>query len=282
MDYRIKLLKGKYQRDGLRDVVLSIAHLLLRKISPLEMRADWKRRRLGESLYADFNGQVRYGAFTGLLIPKKLVWAKNDMSSVLIGFYEKQVIEWITSRQLHFSYLVDIGSADGLYLAGILKAGFADSAVGFESSRKGRENSNQILRMNNVQDRAIVLGTANSKSLNSALDLHTSKNQGCSLLLCDIEGGEVDLFDSQTAFRLHNFFIVIELHEWTYPTDQSKDLINLFKSTHDVQFLYPSGRNPDSIPELRKLTDDERWNICSEGRRESMRWLVCTPLGYLK
>jgi hypothetical protein len=282
MDYRIKLLKGKYQRDGLGNVALSIAQLLVRKMSPLETRADWKRRRLGESLHVDFDGEVRYGAFRGLRLPKKLIWAKNDMSSILIGFYEKQVIDWITSRQLHFLYVVDIGSADGLYLAGILKAGLADSAVGFESSRKGRESSNEILRINNVQDRAVVMGTANSESLNSVLDLHMSRNQGHSLLLCDIEGGEVDLFDSQTTVRLYNFFIVIELHEWSYSINQLEELINLFKSTHDVQFLYPSGRNPDSIPELQKLTDDERWNVCSEGRRASMRWLVCTPLGHLK
>jgi hypothetical protein len=282
MYYKFKLLQGKYQRDGLRNVALSITKLLVRKMSPLEIRADLKRRRLGESFHIDFDGEVRYGSFTGLRLPKKLIWAKNDMPSMLIGFYEKQVIDWITSRQIHFLYLVDIGSADGLYLAGILKAGLADSAVGFESSRKGRESSNEILRINNVQDRAIVMGTANSESLNSVLDLYASRTQGFSLLLCDIEGGEVDLFDFQTAVRLHNFFIVIEVHEWTYLVNQLEELINLFQSTHDVQFLYPSARNPDSIPELRKLTDDERWNVCSEGRRESMRWLVCTPLSHLK
>jgi hypothetical protein len=109
------------------------------------------------------------------------------------------------------------------------------------------------------------------------LDSRKSNNQGFSLLLCDIEGGEIDLFDSENALRLQKYFIVIELHEWCYPNDQSRKLMELFKKTHEVKFLHPSGRDPDSIPELRKLTDDQRWNVCSEGRRESMRWLVGIP-----
>ena len=69
MYYKLKLLQGKYQRDGLRNVALSIAKLLVRKMSPLEIRADLKRRRLGESLHVDFDGEVRYGSFTGLRLP---------------------------------------------------------------------------------------------------------------------------------------------------------------------------------------------------------------------
>ena len=277
MNFRIKLLQRKYHRDGLRGVLWSFTKFIVRKFSPVEIRTDWKRRRIGESLYIDFDGMVRYGPFVGVQLPKKLIWAKNDMSSILIGFYEKQVIDWIASRELHFSTLIDIGSADGLYLAGILKAGLADTAVGFESSKKGRISSRSILAMNSVHDRAVVMGTANSEGLCSVLDSRTSNNHEFSLLLCDIEGGEIDLFDSETALRLQKYFIVIELHEWCYPKDKSIELMELFKTTHEVKFLHPSGRNPDSISELRKFTDDQRWIVCSEGRRESMRWLVGVP-----
>lgn len=281
MKFRVKLLQSKYHRDGILGVLWSLTQFIVRKFSPVEKRTDWKRRRIGKRLYNDFGGKVRYGAFIGIQLPKKLIWAKNDMSSILIGFYEKQVIDWIAARELHFSTLIDIGSADGLYLAGILKAGLADTAVGFESSKRGRDSSRQILAINNVHDRAVVMGTANSESLCTVLDARMSNNMEFSLLLCDIEGGEIDLFDSQTVLRLQNYFIVIELHEWCYSNEKLMELRALFKTTHEVDFLHPSGRNPDSIPELRKLTDDQRWNVCSEGRRESMRWLVGTPLSKL-
>ncbi len=281
MRFRVKLLQSKYHRDGILGVLWSLTQFIVRKFSPVEKRTDWKRRRIGKRLYNDFGGKVRYGAFIGIQLPKKLIWAKNDMSSILIGFYEKQVIDWIAARELHFSTLIDIGSADGLYLAGILKAGLADTAVGFESSKRGRDSSRQILAINNVHDRAVVMGTANSESLCTVLDARMSNNMEFSLLLCDIEGGEIDLFDSQTVLRLQNYFIVIELHEWCYSNEKLMELRALFKTTHEVDFLHPAGRNPDSIPELRKLTDDQRWNVCSEGRRESMRWLVGTPLSKL-
>ncbi len=281
MRFRVKLLQSKYHRDGILGVLWSLTQFIVRKFSPVEKRTDWKRRRIGKRLYNGFGGKVRYGAFIGIQLPKKLIWAKNDMSSILIGFYEKQVIDWIAARELHFSTLIDIGSADGLYLAGILKAGLADTAVGFESSKRGRDSSRQILAINNVHDRAVVMGTANSETLCTVLDARMSNNMEFSLLLCDIEGGEIDLFDSQTVLRLQNYFIVIELHEWCYSNEKLMELRALFKTTHEVDFLHPSGRNPDSIPELRKLTDDQRWNVCSEGRRESMRWLVGTPLSKL-
>ena len=268
---------GKYKRSGVIGVTKAMFFLAMRKISPFEVRADLRRRKIGRKLHREFGGQVHYGAFKGLKMPPSLVWAKNDLASILIGFYEKQVIEWVLSRGIRFSQFIDIGSAVGYYLAGILKANLADSAVGFESSSMGRKSSLKLLELNKLEHRSIVVGSADSKFMEIARRYAENNSDRWSLFMCDIEGGELDLFDTRTAELLKRYFLVIELHEWIYSSSDLDNLAAIFSSTHNLQFLRNSPRNPSLVDEIRGLSDDQRWNLCSEGRRQDMRWLVGVP-----
>jgi hypothetical protein len=277
MNYRIELLIRKYQRSGVIGVGKSIFLLATRKVSPFELRADLRRRKIGRKLHQEFDGQVRYGLFKGLKLPVVLVWSKNDLASLLVGFYEQQVSEWISNRGIRFSQFIDIGSADGIYLAGILNANLADYALGFESSSIGRANSLKILELNKLESRSIILGSADRNFMEVACQYVESVSDRWSLLMCDIEGGELQLFDSTTAELLEKYFLVIELHEWTYSRGDLENIEATFSATHALEYLSTSARNPASVPELRALSDDERWNLCSEGRRHEMRWLVGIP-----
>jgi len=224
-----------------------------------------------------FSGRVRYGPFKGLRVPKDLIWAKNDLASILIGFYEQQVIEWISDKDLDFVNLIDIGSADGFYLAGILNSRLAGAAVGFESSKKGRNSSLRMLEMNGQVDKCVILGKADLDFMNQARQFIAEKPNSWSLLLCDIEGGELTLFNFENTKLLERYFVVIELHEWMYSEGDLEKLKGEFSATHDLQLLTISARNPSLVPEIQGLSDDQRWNLCSEGRRHDMRWLVGIP-----
>lgn len=280
MNYRIELFYKKYRRSGLVGVTKSILILLIRICSPFEIRADLKRRRIGLKLHKQFGGQVLYGAFKGLKVPINLIWAKNDLASILIGFYEQQIIEWIVERKIDFLNLIDVGSADGFYLAGILNSGLAETGVGFESSKIGRESSLRMLDMNGLVSRCVILGEADLNFMNTAQQFTSEKPDRWSLLLCDIEGGELEVFGDSSLKLLQRYFLVIELHEWTYSPGDLDKLKALLSTTHDLQFLATSSRNPSLVPEIRELSDDQRWNLCSEGRRHDMRWLVGIPYLY--
>jgi hypothetical protein len=252
----------------------------MRKISPFEIRADLRRRKIGRKLHREFGGQVRYGAFKGLKMPISLVWAKNDLASILIGFYEQQVIDWIANRGIRFLQFIDIGSADGFYLAGILKAELAETATGFESSALGRASSSRLLELNELQKKSNVMGVASSNFMEAVSKSVDENKNSWSLLICDIEGGELDLFNPSNVKLLTRYFLVVELHEWTYKSGDLENFISIFTSTHSLDFLRTSARNPSAVVEIQDLSDDERWNLCSEGRRHEMRWLVGTPLLY--
>lgn len=280
MDYRIKLLLRKYEKYGIHGVGKSIFFLAVHKFSPFELRADFRRRQIGKKLHRKFDGQVKYGVFKGLKLPSDLVWAKNDLGSLLIGFYEQQVIEWVYNRGIRFSQFIDIGSADGFYLAGILNANLADSAIGFESSRKGRRSSLNLISLNKLQHKTIVVGAASSDFMDIAIQNSDNSSNRWSLLMCDIEGGELNIFDTRTAELLKRYFLVIEIHEWLYAPQDLDNLMAIFLPTHKLEFLRTSPRNPSAIDEIRELSDDQRWNLCSEGRRQDMRWIVGTPKLY--
>jgi hypothetical protein len=280
VNYKLELLMRKYKRSGAIGVTKAIFFLAMRKISPFEVRADLRRRKIGRKLHREFGGQVRYGAFKGLKMPISLVWAKNDLASILIGFYEQQVIEWISNKGIRFLQFIDIGSADGFYLAGILKAELAESAIGFESSILGRASSQRLLELNDLQKKSNVMGVAESNFMEFVSKSVDENKNRWSLLICDIEGGEIDLFNPSNVKLLNRYFLVVELHEWTYKSGDLENFLSIFSSSHSLDFIGTAPRNPSSVVEIQKLSDDERWNLCSEGRRHEMRWLVGTPLLY--
>ena len=277
LNHKLDLVIKKFHRSGILGVTKASVLFVLRMISPFEIRADLKRKRIGLILHSKFNGQIRYGSFKGVLLPRELVWAKNDLASMLIGFYEQQVVDWIVNTKVQFHQFVDVGSADGFYLAGILGSDLAETAIGFESSQKGQESSRRTLELNNLQNRCKMFGTADTNFLKIAMEHNQKEPVGWSLLMCDIEGGELHLFNSDNVELMRRFFLIIELHEWTYSEGDLQKLENIFLRTHNLQYLRSSERNPSSIKEINNLSDDIRWSLCSEGRRHEMRWLVGIP-----
>lgn len=277
MNYQFELVVKKFHRSGIWGVTKALALFIIRKISPFELRADLKRKRIGQMLHSKFNGQIQYGAFRGVLLPRELVWAKNDLASMLIGFYEQQVVNWIANTKVQFHQFVDVGSADGFYLAGILTSNLAETAIGFESNQTGQRSSRRTLEINNVQNRCKIFGTADTKFLEIVMEHNPNDPDRWSLLMCDIEGGELHLFNSDNVELMRRFFVIVELHEWTYSEGDLQKLENNFLRTHNLQYLRSSERNPSSVKEINHLSDDIRWNLCSEGRRHEMRWLVGVP-----
>ena len=60
MNKKLELLVKKYKRSGVFGVTKTIFFLVMRKISPFEIRADSRRRKIGQKLHREFGGQVRY------------------------------------------------------------------------------------------------------------------------------------------------------------------------------------------------------------------------------
>ena len=96
-----------------------------------------------------------------------------------------------------------------------------------------------------------------------------------SVILVDIEGAEFSLFDRELFSALRSSIIIIELH------DDSEDKLALLKNSAAEFFniceMTTTARDMSKFDELRKLSDTDRWLLCSEGRPARMVWFRLDP-----
>ena len=87
------------------------------------------------------------------------------------------------------------------------------------------------------------------------------------------------MIDKETFIAFNNSIIFVELHDWFFEDGQEKlqKLKNDSISTHVVTELTMGSRDLSIFPELKKIHDNDRWLICSEGRGQLMTWLRFDP-----
>jgi hypothetical protein len=127
-----KLILVPFFQHGLYGV---IGKVVARIVAALGLVEDVPsvRRRLALKFYNLSGGIVLVGPFKGLQLEKKyLQWSKCDIASIILGFYEKEVLEKIISLSNSRSVFIDVGAADGIYAVGLVYGGGYKSAICFE------------------------------------------------------------------------------------------------------------------------------------------------------
>jgi hypothetical protein len=95
-------------------------------------------------------------------------------------------------------------------------------------------------------------------------------------VISDCEGFEVELFSESAVRALRSSHCLIELHDFM-GQDVSRILPDRFAPTHEVEIIEEGARNPNQYELLRKRRSLDRWIAMSEGRPETMRWMVARP-----
>ncbi|MFN3890550.1 MAG: hypothetical protein ACK4MV_09140 [Beijerinckiaceae bacterium] len=235
-----------------------------------------RRRTLAAHFEQSFGCVVKYGPFAGLRLSPDSWWGRSDRAGMLLGFYEREVLETLATKPEGFRTLIDIGAADGYYAIGGLVSGLFDKAECFESSEQGRRVIEQSAAINGVSDAIRIHGVA-ARDFYKSVDPQMLKG---SVVLSDIEGGEFDIFDEEALFALRECMIVIELHEFMRGqkgVDELEDLKRRASNWFDVRLLSTAARDLSGYPELEHMTDSDRWLMCSESRPRLMSWLALRP-----
>lgn len=238
---------------------------------------NFRRKIISKKLRKEFNSTVKYGPFEGVILPFNSYWAEQDISSMLVGFYEKEVTDFIISSSLqNRSVFIDIGAADGYFATSLIKKGFFKESICFEQSKRGIESIKKNVSINNIDKSKIeIRGKAEStfyRDFNSDL---LSK----SVILIDIEGGEYELLTENSLNHLKDAILVVELHPFFVRNGviEQNLLFERASKIFDVRFITTQSRNPNEIFELDCLHDNDKWLICSEGRSNSTQWLTLIP-----
>lgn len=247
--------------------------LVLSKIG-VPSQVDAIKKEVDAYLRACHGGMVAHGVFAGMKLLDETAWSANDGPSKLLGHYERQVVEQLVLLANPDAPFLDLGAADGYFAIGVLLAGLFRHSYCFELTRVGRQSLLRHAVANHVSDRLTIYGEATSQSL-----LTTIADLKSGTILCDIEGGEFELFTEVLLEECRRFNIIIELHAKLARQGESQreSLIKRASRHFNVDLLRPSSPDFKLYPELDALPDDYRLLAFSEARTSIGEWLVLTP-----
>jgi len=235
-----------------------------------------RRRTIAARIDKIFNSTIAYGPFRGMKLLKNPRWSIGDKASMMLCFYEKEVLDSLQRVPASYRTFIDLGAADGYYAVGVLVNNMFDRSYAFEISEEGQNLIRQNAAENGVADRIVVGGIADKNFYNAL----SQDAQRSAVILVDIEGGEFDLLDRDVFSALKDAIFIVELHDWFFDDGAARlqKLKDAAQKTHAVSAFSTGSRDPSQIKELWPFHDIDRWLLCSEGRKRLMTWLRLDPL----
>jgi hypothetical protein len=202
-------------------------------------------------------GEVFHGPLTGLKVPPDSYLASKPM--YIVGCYEQEtheaIYDFISNPPDQF---IDIGSAYGYYTTGIALQTKKTKIIGFEADKNLWIDAFKLSEFNKVSSRIDQKGFCRVEDLKAVLGSNDA-------LVCDCEGGEVELLNPQIIPNLLKTRILCETHDFMSPGSMAT-LIDRFYLTHDIQILHEAARNPMQFRVLDGLTDVEKFLAVRETR----------------
>ncbi len=248
-------------------------HLLLmltctrqnRYISSLHRKAG--RLRVAQNVYRQPNGTVTAGPFSGLRLPPGT--ASHAIAPHLLGTYEMELYPVFERLfQQHFSLILNIGASIGFLALGFAVRFPQTPVIAFEPDPFLRSLIREGIQLNR-------LGHVSVKSMCTP-QLLSELIEPDTLILCDCEGYEKELFtvEFRTKYALAHF--VIEMHEGKRE-GLPEHLRNVFVDSHHLSWIKSSHRIPQNLSLKVDLRPEEAGIAVDEARTDGFSWLHAEP-----
>lgn len=218
-------------------------------------------------LVNSFQRKIQFGPFAGMqYIPTSV---GSLYPPKLIGCYEAElhpVIRRIVVNK--YQRILNVGAAEGYYAVGLARLLPDATVYAFDMDPQAAPLGRKLAAENGVAKRVIYL----TKCLHETFERLATPG---ALILCDIEGGELELLDPARAPSLARTDLLVECHDFL-PTPTSKTLAERFRPTHEVVVIPNGGINPNAIPFLRGRIPIQKLFAVWEGRPGPTPWLWMT------
>ena len=200
----------------------------------------------------------------------EVVW--GPIEPKWLGTYEQE-LHPILEQILHTNYstIIDVGSAEGYYAVGLAKKFPSAQIFSYDTDPWARRQQWRLARLNAAKN--IEIG---KRCSGKQLIDHISSR---SLLICDIEGWEYDLLNPNKTPPLHEYDILVELHEnrdcgFTIQSG-ADELLRRFSASHKITKFGVAPRSISLLDELvrAKLTAQELADCMDERRPSNQLWL---------
>lgn len=274
------------QKDNLKNLITSensffskykIENSSLSESDKIKFRNETvleRRQRISSEVFNRLSGQVKFGHFQGLKLDPHAAWGKMDYCSMLLGTYEKEIIDEIHNEShTDKKILVELGAADGFYAIGTVFNKRFIQAYCFEMTENGRNTIARNAELNAVANQITIHGYADSNFYSNLTDTNWSDV----FILCDVEGAEFEIFDDDCLKAIRGSTIVIEIHHWIKDFwIKYEKLIRTAGQYFSIHTLTRTHMSFPDCPELYDMHDDNRALMLSEGRPNVMRYLLLT------
>jgi precorrin-6B methylase 2 len=217
--------------------------------------------------------RVAAGPFMGMRYLK--VAHGSVLSAKLLGTYELELHAWLGSvLQREFSRVWVIGSGEGYYAVGLARLLPTARVLAFDIDPNARRATRQLAGLNQVDDRIEVDATCSANAIATARDER-------SLVVCDIEGGELELLTSVAPERFSHCDLIVEVHDTPPATTTLDKLLAHFATTHTSRIKTAKARDTADVVWPPRLSNPRlRERLVGEGRYRGNRWIYFTPLGH--
>jgi hypothetical protein len=216
------------------------------------------------------------GPFRGMRIELSPLSSRHLLGYIL-GSQElelRDAIARIVARG--YRTILNIGAADGYYAVGLAVRSPQARVEAFEALPELHPLIAQTAAANGVADRIAINGTCTPPLLRARLDAA----EGPTLILMDIEGGEVELLDPLATPHLARADILVETHD-AFVADATETLARRFRETHEIACYTARPREfgdfpADFLPRLRRWFPRLAVESMNERRTGLQRWLLLT------
>lgn len=226
----------------------------------------WDRRyKLRPRLEALLGTTIPRGPFAGMDYDPS---AERWQACKLLGCYEAElngIVELLVSRKPE--RIINIGCGEGYYTVGLARRCPWAVVDGFDTDAPALDVLRHLAERNHVQNIERVGGLCTAAELHALAGKRT-------LVICDIEGGEVELFTPAVIPSLADSDVLIEMHDFAVP-DATSILVERFRDTHLFSLVQSVGRrDPRPYRELDGFSEQEVREALDEDRCTQMTWGV--------
>jgi hypothetical protein len=229
--------------------------------------AKWRSTTLGNAILQRNGTRILSGPFAGM--DYLTSQTEGALAPRLLGSYERELHPFIErfAAEGHEA-VVDIGCAEGYYAVGLALLMPKATIHAFDTDPAARTLCAELAAKNGVADRVRIGELFEGERF--------ADFQPGTLVIVDIEGGELELLDPVRFPGLLNLNLIVETHPGAKP-GSTEVISSRFAASHDITRVDQAiGAAP--LPEWLVTSNHLDMLLATwEWRMDSTPWLVMTP-----
>jgi lipopolysaccharide biosynthesis glycosyltransferase len=274
----LRLLLKRCLKTSIYQVYKKI--ILRNKKLNLQQSDNFYSSELDESLLSEIgifrnelkNYVVNSGPFIGLQYFQLYSFGSSILPKI-VGIYERELHPIILETfKNNYTRIINIGCAEGYYLIGYARKFPTVEIVGIDSDNLALDFCKKMLELNGIQNKIQLFNKIDHDFFENPEFLNSK-----SLIICDCEGYERNLFSIYNAPYLINTDILIELYDFVNDaiSEQVFNFFHIFHKSHEITFINSESdiqRIQEFTVRFPQLSYSQLQKIISEKRPNLTQW----------